>query len=154
MGPEQFSCARLSQHIQRLCLSRCVRPTQYPLKLNLVLPFQEKKHASDCNRRTSFLLALPKTPCAASSVLFTHSLAGKEQQHPSPASKRKQGPRFQHARGILRHYRGAGGSPCSPSSSPSPGSCTLLNSCHVPPRNFLQLRKKNQQKKRGALAQK
>lgn len=89
------------------------------------------------------ILALPKTPRACSSVLFTHSLAGKEQQHPLPASKRMKGPRFEHVQGILKHYKGAEGSPRSPSSSASPGSCALLNSCHVPPQNFLQLSKKN-----------
>lgn len=57
--------------------------------------------------QTSFLLALPKAPHAASFVLFTHSLAGKEQQHPFFSFQEDAEPRFQHAQSIPKHYRGA-----------------------------------------------
>lgn len=83
--------------------------------------------------QTSFLPALPKAPHAASFVLFTHSLAGKEQHHPFFSLPRGCRTTFsactKHSKALQRS---------SPSSSASP-----LNSCHVPPRNFPQLSKKH-----------
>lgn len=119
-------------------LFHCICPAYHPLKLNLVFPFKEKEKSCfhTINKpleQTSFLLALPKAPHAASFVLFTHSLAWKEQQHPFFFLPRGCRTTFsactKHSKALQRS---------SPSSSASP-----LNSCHVPPQNFPQLSKKH-----------
>lgn len=141
-----------------VCLSQHLCPISCPLELVLVHPAKEKHGSAP---ETNPLGSIFPSGCARASscslicviysfVLFTPSLAGKEQPQPFPASRRMQGPRFCHAGGFLQHYRGAGGSPRSLSSSASPGSCTIKQL----PRSTSELpatqqKKKEKKEKRG-----